>query len=147
MVILKLTLDLYGKSFIPTKLADILGSSVHVIFLDDVYNTISIEKPSGIGINNYMISYEKWYVDFLDKYYVKLLELGVERFDICISVFFFGQCNFEIFTNQMLQNLSRKNVSLPISVFKVTKEEIESILLQKDYSISEIDVFLKEETI
>lgn len=145
MVVLKLTLDLYGKSFIPTKLVELINDEIFVNYIDNSYNFVSLEKPFSLGINQDLLAYEMWYVEFINKYYTKLLDFGVERIDLFINVFFHGQCNFEIFTNNMLRDLTKRNISLPISIFKLSQAEIKSLLSDYKYSDSQIKYYFKEE--
>lgn len=145
MVVIKLTIDIYGETFIPTDFIEVVKDKIRVVYLDNSYNTVSLEKPIGLGVNN-ILEYEKWYVDFLNEYYNCLVKMGVERIDLFINVFFCGQCNFEIFSNQMLRSLSLKNISLPISIFKLSQIEIKSLLSDYDYSDFEIEHYFREES-
>lgn len=146
MIVVKLTLDLYGKSFIPTKLVDLINDKVHINYLDDSYNFVSLEKPFTLGINQDLLAYEKWYVEFINQYHTMLFNFGVERIDLFINVFFCGQCNFEIFDNKMLRDLTKQNISLPISIFKLSPNEIKSLLSDYNYSDSEIKYYFEEES-
>lgn len=145
MVVIRLSLDLYGKSFIPTLFLNSIHDDFCVELVDDVLHTLSLEKKGELGVNNKLLSYEEWYVNFINKHYSKMVLFGVDRIDLFMNVYFWGQCNFEIFDNSLLQTLASKNVSLPISIFKIPLDEIRLLLIDCGYNNSEITEMMRED--
>ena len=123
MLLTRLTLDLYFNSQITlTESQSLIGTSYRVIDANDDF--ISIEHPTDIGIEYNMEIYNQWYVDFIENNHSTLKHNGLDKINIFINVFYSGQCNFEIFESQSLSILSKYNVSLPISVFHLSNNEL-----------------------
>ncbi|OFL99066.1 hypothetical protein HMPREF2726_00855 [Neisseria sp. HMSC074B07] len=61
--------------------------------------------------------YEQEFVDFFRKNYQLLRLNNADDFRIFIEAFYLDQCNFEIFNNELLAELTKYKVSLPISVY------------------------------
>ena len=130
MLLTRLTLDLYFNSQITlTESQSLIGTSYRVIDANDDF--ISIEHPTDIGIEYNMEIYNQWYVDFIENNHSTLKHNGLDKINIFINVFYSGQCNFEIFESQSLSILSKYNVSLPISVFHLSNNELKEILNKK----------------
>jgi hypothetical protein len=83
--------------------------------------------------------------EFLPKNYSALKNNGLDRINIFINVFYSGQCNFEIFDSQSMSILSKYNVSLPISVFHLSNNELKEILSDNGYSKNRICEIFKSE--
>lgn len=134
MLLTRLTLDLYFNSQITlTESQSLIGTSYRVIDANDDF--ISIEHPTDIGIEYNMEIYNQWYVDFIENNHSTLKHNGLDKINIFINVFYSGQCNFEIFESQSLSILSKYNVSLPISVFHLSNNELKEILNDNGYSL------------
>lgn len=144
MLLTRLILDLYFNSQITlTELQSLIGTSYRVI--DANYDFISIEHPTDIGIEYNMEIYNQWYVDFIENNHSALKHNGLDKINIFINVFYSGQCNFEIFESQSLSILSKYNVSLPISVFHLSNNELKEILNDNGYSLKRIcEIFNNE---
>lgn len=144
MLLTRLTLDLYFNSQITlTEIQSLIGTSYWVI--DANYDFISIEHPTDIGIEYNMEIYNQWYVDFIENNHSTLKHNGLDKINIFINVFYSGQCNFEIFESQSLSILSKYNVSLPISVFHLSNNELKEILNDNGYSLKRIcEIFNNE---
>ena len=138
MLLTRLTLDLYFNSQITlTESQSLIGTSYRVIDANDDF--ISIEHPTDIGIEYNMEIYNQWYVDFIENNHSTLKHNGLDKINIFINVFYSGQCNFEIFESQSLSILSKYNVSLPISVFHLSNNELKEILNDNGYSLKSVD--------
>ena len=144
MLLTRLTLDLYFNSQITlTESQSLIGTSYLVIDANDDF--ISIEHPTDIGIEYNMEIYNQWYVDFIENNHSTLKHNGLDKINIFINVFYSGQCNFEIFESQSLSILSKYNVSLPISVFHLSNNELKEILNDNGYSLKRIcEIFNNE---
>ncbi|KAB5264412.1 hypothetical protein F9959_03775 [Bacteroides stercoris] len=144
MLLQRLTLDLYfNRQVTLTELKGFISTSYRVIDANDDY--ITIEHPTDIGIEYNMEIYNQWYVNFIDKNYSALKNNGLDRINIFINVFYSGQCNFEIFDSQSMSILSKYNVSLPISVFHLSNNELKEILSDNGYSKNRICEIFKSE--
>lgn len=144
MLLIRLTLDLYFNCQITlTELQSFIGTSYRVIDANDDF--ITIEHPSDIGIEYNMEIYNQWYVDFIEKNHTILKYNGLDKINIFINVFYSGQCNFEIFDSKHLAILSKHDVSLPISIFRLSHNELKEILTDNGYSKDDIvEIFSNE---
>ena len=91
------------------------------------YGSMSFSHPLQWARGRNIIKYKKDFVEFIEKNYKLFKENGVDDIRIFMEVFYDkgGQCNFEIFDNKILNRLAKYNVSLPISIYTLSKREIE----------------------
>ena len=111
--------------FCPT---DIRKSWSGIIYDDNDfygYGCMGFSHPLRQAIGNYMLQYEKDFVEFIEKNYQLFKENGVDDIRIFMEVFYEGQCNFEIFNKKLLKRLAKYNVSLPISVYAFPKRKMQ----------------------
>ena len=99
------------------------------LMLGDVYGYgwMQFRHPLQWARGRNIIKYEKDFVEFIEKNYKLFKENGVDDIRIFMEVFYDkgGQCNFAIFNNKLLKRLAKYNVSLPISIYTLSKREIE----------------------
>lgn len=149
MVLTRLTIDLYFKPSVTSETLRKLIQApfkIHCERSDKGITLISIEHPTEIGTDNINTeSYNHWYVDFIKTNYNVIKQCGLEEINIFIDVFFHGQCNFEIFNNKSLSELSKYNVSLPISVYELPYKELKDMLIYYGYSSDEIQKIFQYE--
>ncbi|MDR1544788.1 MAG: hypothetical protein LBS50_10375 [Prevotellaceae bacterium] len=90
------------------------------------YGSMIISHPLQWTVGKHIIQYEKDFIEFIEKNYKLFKENGVDDIRIFMEVFYDkgGQCNFEIFNKTLLKRLAKYNVSLPISVYTLSKREI-----------------------
>ncbi|EGV38396.1 interleukin-7 [Neisseria weaveri LMG 5135] len=65
------------------------------------------------------LEYEKSFVNFFSENYDLLKENGATDFSIFIEIYYVDQCNFEIFNRDLLVELAKYRVNLPISVYHI----------------------------
>ena len=74
----------------------------------------------------YIEKYEKNFIDFLEKNYLLFTKNGANIFSLYIEVYYDGgQCNFEIFNKTLLKKITKLNVSIPVSVYTLSKEKLQ----------------------
>ena len=125
---LRFTITIFGDNFKPSKMINKLETSLEVTSYFDAGEEDDIEK-----INDYRYlelnhknefskeywdsEYEQEFVDFFRKNYQLLRLNNADDFRIFIEAFYSDQCNFEIFNNELLSELAKYKVSLPINVY------------------------------
>ena len=150
MLIIQISLDVSGVFFSPKKFHQIVNDDYFVFseqeplinsdnqeLNEDGY--LSILNPQKMGIQYELSEYEEWYITFLRKNRDILIKLGVESINLFFDVFYTNQCNFEIFDKEKLKNISEYNVSIPVSVYLVSNDEIREMLLESGYSKVKIE--------
>lgn len=142
MLIFKITLNASGQKLKPKNLVEAIDNKFIVAELnnpgdkfrinsDKIYDfgSISIWNPKKFGFQGEGVGYEEWFVNFIEKNYSKFITFGVEDITLFIEVYYSGgQCNFEIFTKDLLKRLMIFDVSLPISIYLLTEAEIQELL-------------------
>ncbi len=88
-----------------------------------------IQAPCKIGLEDELFEYFRWYVNFMKENYKLLESNGIEKINLFTDIFYEEQCNFEFLDSDMIRDLSKYNVSFPISVYKISNE---SMSLLKD---------------
>lgn len=155
MLIIRISLDLYGEAFSPKKLSSEIKEPFRVSNSNEVTDInersnkkygmgfMSIQHPYKIGIEYQLIEYQKWYVDFILKNHSAFVRNSVESICLFFDVFYSNQCNFEILDNELLKEISPFNISLPISVYNQTQHELVTLLESEGYSSKDIDEIFK----
>ena len=158
MVAIRISLNIYGDTFSAanflSKISDPLivfdSNEATDLKWDDKpdlyeFGSVSILNPKKVGMHDeHFCEYERWYVNFINKYYQTIKECGGTKLDLFLDVFFNGQCNLEIFDRTMLSKLSVFDVAIPISIYHLTSEQIEDILLDAGYDSTIIKDFIEE---
>lgn len=129
-MIYKFDLIISGENLFPEKILNSIQNDVIINYVntpDDTskdkgdscdLGTISFWHPKKFAHKENIISYEKWFVDFLSDNYNLLSNSGAEDFTLYMEIYYDGiQCNFEIFNKYLLSQLVTYNVSIPISVY------------------------------
>ncbi|EDQ7228053.1 hypothetical protein XL92_001450 [Salmonella enterica subsp. enterica] len=158
MLIIRVSLDLYGELFSPKKLVSEIKESFRVFNSNEVNDInkrnnkkykmgfMSIQHPDKIGIEYQLIEYQKWYIDFILKNYNSFINNNVESICLFFDVYYSNQCNFEILDNELLKKISQFNISLPVSVYSQTQHELITLLESEGYSSQDIDEIFKCES-
>ncbi|HMQ70797.1 MAG TPA: hypothetical protein PKC58_17610 [Ignavibacteria bacterium] len=90
------------------------------------YGSMSFLHPNKSSTENEIIEYEMGFIEFIEKNFSFFTENGANEFEIFIEIYFDGgQCNFEIFSKDLLKKLGSFGVSLPISIYVLKNEEIQ----------------------
>ncbi len=157
LLIIRITLDLYGDNFSPHKLLPQLKDSFKLIDsnektdIDKIrhrqydFGALSLQHPDCIGIEYKSTEYQKWYIDFILKNHIAFTTNCVDRVDLFYNVYYSNQCNFEILDKELLSSISGLGISLPISVYQQTKEELIELLEIEGYSNFEIREIFRHE--
>lgn len=125
----RFTIHISGNKFIPSKTIEKLKTLLVVDeFFDSSGNELNETSSWGdmylIHKNEFSkefpdIEYEESFVNFFSENYDLLKENGATNFSIFIEIYYADQCNFEIFNRDLLVELAKYKVSLPISVYHI----------------------------
>lgn len=70
--------------------------------------------------------YEEDFIEFIKDNHILFIENGATEIEIFIEIYYDGgQCNFEIFNRELLKQIGDFEVALPVSIYPLTKEEIQ----------------------
>ena len=125
---LRFTIMIFGDNFKPSKMVNNLETSLEVIDYFDAggkdefgeindYGCLELNHKNEFSKEYWDSEYEQEFVDFFRKNYQLLRLNNADDFRIFIEAFYSDQCNFEIFNNELLAELAKYKVSLPISVY------------------------------
>lgn len=95
---------------------------------EDIYGfgSISFFHPKLFSTNETIIEYNEWLINFLRINHKIFINGGADGFQFFIEVYYDGeQCNFEIFNQNQLQEIFGIKISLPVSVYKLSTNELE----------------------
>lgn len=135
----RITLGLYGKQFDAKTFIAKLSEPVNVIShispgdKSDIegkptydFGSASIQHPS-IEFDEYFVSddYPQWYVDFAQRTLTDLDSVGIERASLLTDIYYDHQCNFEMFTSEMLRQIGTLKIVLTYSVYHVHESELQ----------------------
>lgn len=96
---------------------------------NEIYENGSITfiHPNKFSTQNEIIKYENSIIKFIESNFNLFIENSVEQIEIYMEIYFDGgQCNFEIFSKEILKKLTDFNVSLPISIYVLNEVEIKN---------------------
>ncbi len=140
-MIIRISLDLYGENFSPKEFQKKIDTSFVVFTSNEAndfnevnedknygFGSLSILNPLIYGINDELLKYQNWYVDFIEKYNEVIINHEVTEVRLFWEVFFTEQCNFEIFDSSSLIILAKHKISIPISVYKITLDEMKEMI-------------------
>ncbi len=125
---LRFTITIFGDNFKPSKMINKLETSLEVTSYfdageeDDIgeindYGCLELNHKNEFSKEYWDSEYEQEFVDFFSKNYQLLRLNNADDFRIFIEAFYSDQCNFEIFNSELLAELAKYKVSLPISVY------------------------------
>lgn len=125
---LRFTITIFGDNFKPSKMINKLETSLEVTSYfdageeDDIgeindYGCLELNHKNEFSKEYWDSEYEQEFVDFFSKNYQLLKLNNADDFRIFIEAFYSDQCNFEIFNSELLAELAKYKVSLPISVY------------------------------
>lgn len=156
MWIIRISLDLTGDKFSSKEFLKELEDDIY-IFTRNEPDEINEKDPKGIfgfgsltvicpkiyGLQYEMIWYEKWYLDFIDKNKKLLDKNKVTEMSLYIEVFDNGgQLNFEIFSKELLQKIGKYSISIPISYYRLTSEQIIEMLNETQISKDKLKKYI-----
>ena len=156
MLLLNISINLKGSILSPIYLLNKIDDKIKVVKSNEPsdlqkngewnkFGFISIQHPTRIGIEYDLTDYKEWYVKFIEDNYQILINSGVEDISLFLDVFYSDQCNFEIFNNTQLKKLSLFNISLPISVYKLSLVKLRDILVKVGYKEETINHLFRHE--
>ena len=98
---------------------------------NSVLTVVSFAHPTKFAYGDFFFKeYEPWYMDKLKKYGKILKDIGFDDITLFFEVFCiesddraFPQCNFEILNKEFLKIIGEFDVSIPISIYCVRKEQ------------------------
>ncbi len=144
MLMLKITINIDGDSFDAKSFLQEIIEDVYVEEYEEFPCYLTIQNPKMFGVEYELIEYEEWYVDFLEKYYSKMILYGAQDVWLFLDVFYSkDQCNFEIFSKEMMKKLAKFDLSYPISVYKLSKKKIKEYLLNVGFSKEKVHSFFQ----
>lgn len=125
---LRFTITIFGDNFKPSKMINKLETYLEVTSYfdageeDDIgeindYGCLELNHKNEFSKEYWDSEYEQEFVDFFSKNYQLLRLNNADDFRIFIEAFYSDQCNFEIFNSELLAELAKYKVSLPISVY------------------------------
>ena len=125
---LRFTITIFGNNFNPSKIFNKLDTSLKVTSYfdtgekDDIgkindYGCLELNHKNEFSKEYWDSEYEQEFVDFFRKNHQLLRLNNADDLRIFIEAYYSDQCNFEIFNNELLAELAKYKVSLPISVY------------------------------
>ena len=125
---LRFTITIFGNNFNPSKIFNKLDTSLKVTSYfdtgekDDIgkindYGCLELNHKNEFSKEYWDSEYEQEFVDFFRKNYQLLRLNNADDLRIFIEAYYSDQCNFEIFNSELLAELAKYKVSLPISVY------------------------------
>lgn len=125
---LRFTITIFGNNFNPSKIFNKLDTSLKVTSYfdtgekDDIgkindYGCLELNHKNEFSKEYWDSEYEQEFVDFFRKNHQLLRLNNADDLRIFIEAYYSDQCNFEIFNSELLAELAKYKVSLPISVY------------------------------
>ena len=125
---LRFTITIFGNNFNPSKVFNKLDTSLKVTSYfdtgekDDIgkindYGCLELNHKNEFSKEYWDSEYEQEFVDFFRKNHQLLRLNNADDLRIFIEAYYSDQCNFEIFNSELLAELAKYKVSLPISVY------------------------------
>lgn len=89
------------------------------------YGGISFWHPNKFATKEHIAAYERDFMEFIDNNFKLFIENHMTELQIFIEIYFDGgQCNFEVFSKEMLKKIASFGVSIPISIYVLSEDEI-----------------------
>lgn len=157
MLIVQLTINLYGNNLGARDLINIIKDPVNISFFHEStdinpstnqnygFGHVAIQHPTKLGFGYELELYYRWYVNFIENYYNFFKINGLEEINIFIDIYYSTKCNIEIFDSKLLKQLTEYDVSIPLSAYKVSPDKIKEILKNKGYTDSLIEQLFQYE--
>lgn len=137
-MVYKYNLSISGELFYPNKILKYLQKNILINSyfnptdkkpinpLEEYgYGSISLWHPKKFSTEDEIKNYENDLIEFLLKHRSYFIDNGANEFEIFVEIYFDGeQCNFEIFNSDLLKKVHEFNLSLPVSVYVLKKNEI-----------------------
>jgi len=138
-MVYKYTFSVTGNNLFPQKTLDnIQGDFIAIshfsptdrkfIGQDSVYGYggISFWHPYKFATEDQVITYEKAFVEFIEQNHALFFQSGGDKLEIYLEIYYDGgQCNFEVFNKELLSNLAKFGISLPISIYILEENKLE----------------------
>ncbi|KOS06910.1 hypothetical protein AM493_13375 [Flavobacterium akiainvivens] len=154
MHLTKITLNLMGDSFSPKKLLSEIGNDAIVfesIEPDDAndksetgvygFGSLDLLSPMRYALHETLYSeYYPWYIDYVRRHIAQFRQQGVTEINLFIELFYNGthQLNLEIFSKEHFAQIAQYGISLPLSVYIVSNEQL--IDMMYEAGIPEADI-------
>jgi hypothetical protein len=136
-MIFNFNLTIYGNSLLPENLKKSCKGNFEIVSSNspDDFKKFNLDEKYGFGsmtynhpntnvTDNNISKYEEDFVDFINLNSEEFKKNKVEEITIFLNVYYSGsQCNFEIFDAKKLKKLAKFNISLPISVYKLSEKK------------------------
>jgi hypothetical protein len=138
-MIYKITLSISGKKFHPNNIIGKISGDFSIessiqpndkIFADREdthdFGGISFWHPKKFSLQETIQKYEIDFIEFIESNQALFLENGVEEFSFFYEVYYekSNQCNFEIFSKELLKRVSLLDLSFPVSIYGLGKNEL-----------------------
>jgi hypothetical protein len=137
-MIFKYCLSISGDNFYPSKIINGINgdfivesyfSATDKKFSDRPdefgYGGMSFLHPRKFSTDDDIIEYENAFIEFIEKNHYIFIENCADDLEIFIEIYFDGgQCNFEIFDKGLIRKIGHLGVSLPVSIYVLTEEEL-----------------------
>lgn len=89
------------------------------------YGGISFWHPHKFAILDSLVSYESWFISFLNYNHEVFKSNNIEEVVLFTEIYHSSDnCNFEIFNKESLRDLAKIGVSLPVSVYSINENEL-----------------------
>jgi len=149
MVIFKIAVEILGERLVPEDLLGQLKGDFELSFKISAdertgasgkygFGCISLLHPRKYGFSNNLIDYEEWFVCFLEKNFHLIDDSGAEDITLLIDVFFIDQCSISIFNKDLLRRLLKFEISIPMNIYKIEREEMLEMLLEEGFNEPEL---------
>lgn len=147
MLILKISIDIYGDNLNTNAILNIVQEEIYIEkdTSEDIKGWLTFIHPEIFGVEYKLKTYQEWYVSIIEKYYKYFTLYGATEVNIFYDVFYSKQCNFEIMSDNLMKRLGEYSLSYPISVYKVNDIELKDMLFETGRSKNDIDKIFKNE--
>ena len=88
------------------------------------FGNVSILHPNNVCLDEEKDAYETWFVNWLEMHMHELLDCFIDEIEIFMEIFYTDQCNTEVFNQNLIQRLSKFNVTLPLSVYQISEKDL-----------------------
>jgi hypothetical protein len=160
MLLMRAHLDVHGDTFSPRKAGELITEPWRNWLSNEPGDAIewkgrtkgtydsgnlSIEHPTDLGTPYQLDDYLEWYIGFIERNHSALRSVGAESFHLFLDVFYSHQCNMELFNPRQFAVLATYVDSLPISVYKLTKDQLIGLLSEYPNGAAAMEDLLAEE--
>ena len=137
-MIFKYDFSISGDNFFPEKIIDkIQGGFTTMSFFSPKdkkkvneneeygFGSMSFWHPKKFTTEERISEYENSFIEFIEINYNVFIEYKVTDLQILVELFYDGgQCNFEIFSKDLLKRLVNFGVSIPVSIYVLEEDKL-----------------------